>query len=206
MGADDTKKLITGAEFAQKHLIRVRDVKRVLKRHKLGVVEDGVRRFDEAEMLGLLAEKLARVRHQRLRTLHKTILVVDDDEANLDLVERTLRGDYEISRASSGALALEIFRAKPIEVILCDQRMPGMTGTEFLTEATRINPDAIRILVSAYSDTAALTDAINTAKVHHFLPKPVTPTDLLTKVREAFAELERVRHVQAILLGDAHND
>ncbi len=198
--------LITAAEFAARHLVRVRDVKRVLKRHKIGVVENGVRRFPEAEMLSFLAEKIQRIQKQRTRALAGALLVVDDDESNLDFVERALRGHYTVSRASSGADALAALKDKPAEVIVADQRMPGMTGTEFLAESTRINPDAIRILLSAYSDAAALTEAINTAKVHHFLTKPIAPDALLAKVAEAFDQLRRVRHVQAILLGDAHDE
>ena len=201
-----TPPLITAAEFAQRHLVRVRDVKRVLKRHKIGVVDAGVRRFPEAEMLALLSEKISRIQRQRSRALVGTVLVVDDDESNLDFVERTLRGHYTVSRALGGAEALAALRQKAAEVIIADQRMPGMTGTEFLAESTRVHPDAIRILLSAYSDAAALTEAINTAKVHHFLSKPIAPDALLAKIGEAFEELRRVRHVQAILLGDAHDD
>lgn len=197
---------MTAAEFAQRHLVRVRDVKRVLKRHKIGVVENAIRRFPEAEMLALLGDKIQRIHKQRSRELKGSLLVVDDDEANLDFVERALHGKYTVARATSGAAALDILRETPIEVIVADQRMPGMTGTEFLTASTRIQPDAIRILLSAYSDAAALTEAINTAKVHHFLSKPIPPDALLTKVGEAFEQLRRVRHVQAIQLGDSHDD
>lgn len=194
--------MLTSAEFAQKHLIRVRDIKRILKRQKIGQVENGVRRFPENEMLALLGDKIAKVRKQRSRELLRTVLVVDDDEANLDFLERTLRGKYTVFRASGGAQALESCKTNKIEVIIADQRMPGMSGTEFLTESTRLQPDTIRILLSAYTDAAALTEAINTAKVHYFLSKPITPDALLDKVEAAFAELERVRHVQAILVGD----
>ena len=193
---------MTAAEFAQKHLIRVRDIKRVLKRHKLGEVESGVRRFRESAILPLLAQKIERIKQQRSRSLLKTLLVVDDDEANLDMVERVLRTECTVFRAQSGQAALEVFRANPIEVVIADQRMPGMTGTEFLIETIRINPDTIRILLSAYTDAAALTEAINAAKVHHFLSKPISPDQLIAKVAEAFGELTRVRHVQAILLGE----
>lgn len=198
--------LVTAAEFAQRHLVRVRDVKRVLKRHKMGVVENGLRRFAEAEMLDLLAEKIRRIQTQRSRALVGALLVVDDDQSNLDFVERTLHGHYSVSCASSGVEALAILKEKPAEVILADQRMPGMTGTEFLAESTKVNPDAIRILLSAFSDVSALTEAINTAKVHYFLTKPIAPDALLSKISEAFDELRRVRHVQAILLGDAHEE
>jgi response regulator RpfG family c-di-GMP phosphodiesterase len=194
---------MTSAEFAQKHAIRMRDVKRALKRHRIGSVRDGVRHFEEPDLLALLREKMERIKVQRARAIKGNILVVDDDEANLDFVERTLRNHYKVSRAASGAQALAIFREQPIEVILCDQRMPGMNGTEFMTEATRFRPDAIRILISAYTDSAALTQAINEAKVHYFLSKPITPDDLLAKVKAAFAELERVRHIDAILMGDS---
>ena len=175
--------LLTSAEFAQKHLIRVRDIKRVLKRQKLGQVENGVRRFPEHEMLALLSDKIARVRKQRSRELLRTVLVVDDDEANLDFLERTLRGKYTVFRAAGGAEALETVKNNRIEVIIADQRMPGMSGTEFLTESTRLHPDTIRILLSAYTDAAALTEAINTAKVHYFLSKPINPSRLLACVQ-----------------------
>jgi CheY-like chemotaxis protein len=201
-GARGDESLISSEEFAQKHLIRVRDVKRALKRQKIGILRDKIRYFKESEMVELLGDKLSRISEQRSRALSRTVLVVDDDEANLDLVERTLHGHCTVHRAPTGAAALEILRKEPVEVIIADQRMPQMTGTEFLAEATKIRPDCIRILLSAYTDSSALTSAINTAKVHCFLSKPIAPDALLSKLGEAFAEYQRVKHVQAILVGE----
>ena len=98
------------------------------------------------------------------------ILSVDDDREVLDAIERDLRakyrGEYRIVSASSGREALDAVRhlkkkGSVVALFLVDQRMPGMTGTEFLLEARKLFPDAKRVLLTAYADTDAAIKGIN---------------------------------------------
>ena len=115
------------------------------------------------------------------------ILTVDDEPQVLNAVERDLRqhyrGEYRIVKAGSGPQALEAVeglkqRNDPLALFLADQRMPGMTGTEFLTEAMQLYPEARKVLLTAYTDTEAAIDSINTIGLDHYLMKPYEPQDL----------------------------
>ncbi len=112
------------------------------------------------------------------------ILAVDDDKDVLSAVERDLRQryrqDYRIMRASSGGEALDAVRelqrrGGAVALFLVDQRMPHMTGTEFLAEARAIFPDAKKVLLTAYADTQTAIDSINTIGLDHYLMKPWDP-------------------------------
>ncbi len=114
------------------------------------------------------------------------ILTIDDDAEVLRAVERDLRrkyaADYRILRADSGQAALEIVRElqirnNPVALFLVDQRMPGMSGVEFLKQAIDFYPDAKRVLLTAYADTEAAIAAINDAGIHHYLLKPWDPPE-----------------------------
>lgn len=114
------------------------------------------------------------------------LLTVDDDAEVLRAVERDLRrryaDRYRVMRAESGAAALDVVRelkvrSDVIALMLVDQRMPGMTGVEFLDSAREIFPDARRVLLTAYADTTAAIAAINEAGIHHYLLKPWDPPE-----------------------------
>jgi len=114
------------------------------------------------------------------------IITVDDDAEVLRAVERDLRrkyaADYRILRADSGQAALEIVRElqirnNPVALFLVDQRMPGMSGVEFLEQAIKFYPEAKRVLLTAYADTEAAIAAINEAGINHYLLKPWDPPE-----------------------------
>ena len=114
------------------------------------------------------------------------ILTVDDDPDVLSAVTRDLRRkygkEYRILRADSGATALELLRelkerGTPVALLLSDQRMPGMEGVEFLSQAVTFHPKAKRVLLTAYADTQAAISAINQSKVHYYLVKPWDPPE-----------------------------
>ena len=114
------------------------------------------------------------------------ILAVDDDPPVLRAVERDLRArygdDYHVVGAGSGADALEVVREltqrdDPVALFLVDQRMPGVTGTEFLAEALTLQPDAKRVLLTAYADTDVAIRAINEIRLDQYLLKPWDPPD-----------------------------
>ncbi len=114
------------------------------------------------------------------------ILAVDDDVSVLEAVVQDLRreygANYRIVRAASGQAALDtcrqlIDRGDSIALLLSDQRMPGMTGVDFLEKAQALCPDAKRALLTAYADTEAAIRAINSAKIHYYLTKPWDPPE-----------------------------
>jgi thioredoxin reductase (NADPH) len=114
------------------------------------------------------------------------LLAIDDDTSVLEAVVQDLRRhygqDYRILRAASGGAALDICRQlkernDTLALFLSDQRMPGMTGVDFLEQAIKIYPDAKRVLLTAYADTEAAIRAINSAKIHYYLNKPWDPPE-----------------------------
>jgi len=114
------------------------------------------------------------------------LLAVDDDISVLEAVVQDLRrqygSTYRVLRAGSGQAALDTLkqlkvREEAVALLLSDQRMPGMTGVEFLQAAQTIYPDAKRVLLTAYADTEAAIRAINTARIHYYLTKPWDPPE-----------------------------
>lgn len=119
--------------------------------------------------------------------IKQTILCVDDEIDNLDALERLFRAKYKILKASSGAEALKILAQNPagIAVIITDQRMPEMTGVEFLERALEQSPDSIRILLTGYTDIESIVSAVNTGQIYRYLNKPWDPMDLIQTVDKA---------------------
>jgi len=114
------------------------------------------------------------------------LLAVDDDVSVLEAVVQDLRreygAEYRVMRAASGQAALDTLdllkkRQEPVALLLSDQRMPGMTGVEFLEKAQEFYPHAKRVLLTAYADTEAAIRAINTARIHYYLNKPWDPPE-----------------------------
>lgn len=114
------------------------------------------------------------------------LLAVDDDVSVLEAVVQDLRrqygADYRVMRAASGQAALDTLaqlkaRQEPVALLLSDQRMPGMTGVEFVEKAREIYPEARRVLLTAYADTEAAIRAINSARIHYYLNKPWDPPE-----------------------------
>ncbi|MBR8834685.1 MAG: response regulator [Stigonema ocellatum SAG 48.90 = DSM 106950] len=114
------------------------------------------------------------------------ILVVDDEPDNLDLLYRTFYRDYKVLRASSGPAALDLLALEgDVSVIISDQRMPMMSGTEFLSLTATQYPDIIRIILTGYTDVEDLVEAINAGKVFKYVTKPWEAEELKTVVRQA---------------------
>ena len=123
--------------------------------------------------------------------MQHTILAVDDEPANLRMVERLLRKDYRVLTASGGQEALEILKHEMVSLIVTDQRMPGMTGTDLLRESLKTSPDAVRIILTGYTDTDALIEAINTSRVYKFVSKPWDPMQLKQTIEDALNDHHR---------------
>ncbi|MBW4615090.1 MAG: response regulator [Desmonostoc vinosum HA7617-LM4] len=114
------------------------------------------------------------------------ILVVDDELDNLDLLYRTFYRDYKVLRASSGPAALDLLAQEgEVAVIISDQRMPMMSGTEFLSLTATQYPDIIRIILTGYTDVEDLVEAINAGKVFKYVTKPWEAEELKAVVRQA---------------------
>jgi class 3 adenylate cyclase len=111
------------------------------------------------------------------------VLLVDDEVRVLDSLEALLGMEYEVLRADRPDAALRLLAETRPSVIISDQRMPGMLGTELLARSRDLVPDTVRILLTAFTDADALMESINAANIHHFLLKPWDPKELLHVVR-----------------------
>ena len=121
----------------------------------------------------------------------KNLLLVDDEENILSSLTRLLRREgYTIYRASSGQEGIEVLKEHSIGVIVSDQRMPEMTGVEFLSKVKSSYPDTIRIVLSGYTDLNSVTDAINQGAIYKFLTKPWDDELLKKNIAEAFERYE----------------
>jgi len=120
----------------------------------------------------------------------EAILIVDDQPEILNALERLLKDEYKIYKASSGLAGIDILKKNRIAVILADQRMPGMSGVDFLAQSLAIQPQAIRMLITAYTDITASIDAINKGQIYNYISKPWEPDELQLIIRRA---IERYR-------------
>jgi response regulator RpfG family c-di-GMP phosphodiesterase len=113
------------------------------------------------------------------------ILLVDDEERILRSLNMLLRTQYQIFATSDGNEALQILRQEKIHVIISDQRMPIMSGTELLRQARDIAPDTIRILLTGYSDADAALDALNEGEIFRYISKPWGSKELRETIAQA---------------------
>ena len=119
-------------------------------------------------------------------------MLVVDDEVNVSrsLVRLLRQDDYKIFTASSGKEGLDILKDNEINVIISDQRMPEMSGTEFLSEASKIYPNTIRIVLSGYTELQSVTEAINEGSIFKFLTKPWDDNALREIIKDAFRQYD----------------
>jgi FixJ family two-component response regulator len=123
--------------------------------------------------------------------MERIILLVDDEENITSSLSRVLRRDgYTILRANSGPEGLVLLAQHSVGVIISDQRMPGMSGTEFLSQVKELFPDTVRIVLSGYTELNSVTEAINRGAVYKFLTKPWEDELLRANVQEAFQRFE----------------
>jgi response regulator RpfG family c-di-GMP phosphodiesterase len=122
-----------------------------------------------------------------------TLLLVDDEASILKSLTRLFRKEgYEILTAGGGAEALEKLAslAGGISLIISDQRMPGMTGSQFLEQAVGLAPHAMRFILTGYADLDAVIDAVNKGRIHRYISKPWNDEEMLAQVRAALAQVE----------------
>lgn len=124
------------------------------------------------------------------------ILYVDDEENNLISLKATFRLKYNILTASGAADAMKILAAKPVQIIITDQRMPDTTGIEFLENVIEKYPDPMRILLTGYADMNAVIDAVNKGKIYHYLSKPWSQTKLDETIQNAFEVYQKNKEIK----------
>lgn len=125
-----------------------------------------------------------------MNSLH-TILVVDDEPSNLRLMERLLHRQFNVLTAGNGEDALRIVERETISLIITDQRMPGMQGTELLRKCQAINPQMVSLVVTATNDIDTFIDAITNSGASRVINKPWDPDEMLMRVKDGLAKYER---------------
>nr|WP_294792255.1 response regulator [uncultured Mucilaginibacter sp.] len=130
------------------------------------------------------------------------VLYVDDEENNLFSFKAVFRVKYQVYTAINGDEALKILSEKPIEIIITDQRMPNMTGVEFLEKVIEKFPDPMRLLLTGYADMNAVVDAVNKGKIFHYLSKPWNEEELditINRAYEAYLQKEKLKEENKLL-------
>lgn len=124
----------------------------------------------------------------------RTLLLVDDEPGVLNALRRLFRSEgYRVLTAESAQTALELLATDPAQVIISDQRMPGMSGVEFLSRVRVLHPATVRIVLSGYAEIDMVTEAVNRGAIWKFFSKPWDDDKLLDEVRNAFRLVEAVR-------------
>ncbi|MGF1577919.1 MAG: response regulator [Gemmataceae bacterium] len=125
-------------------------------------------------------------------TLKHTLLVVDDEPDVCDSVHDLLRREFRVLKANSAEEGAKLLEDKEVQIIMTDQRMPEVTGVEWLSNLREGHPKAIRLLFTGFADIDSIILAINQGHVFRFIKKPWHPEELQATVREAAAEYDRL--------------
>jgi Response regulator containing CheY-like receiver, AAA-type ATPase, and DNA-binding domains len=124
--------------------------------------------------------------HKSMAEKKINILYIDDEEHNLISFKATFRLKYNVATAISAEVAKQVLAEKPIDIIITDQRMPNMTGVEFLESIIGQYPDPMRLLLTGYADMNAVVDAINKGKIFQYLTKPWNEDELDAAIQKAY--------------------
>lgn len=139
----------------------------------------------------------------KLQQAEHMVMLVDDEEGILNALSRLLRKErYTILSAETGVHALTLMAQHPVDVVVSDQQMPGMTGVEFLKEVKDRYPETIRILLTGYADMNVAISAINEGEVYRFITKPWQDEELKLEIRHALMQHDLLKEnkllVQAV--------
>lgn len=127
------------------------------------------------------------------------VVVVDDEVESLDVINGILEDDYQVICCNSGEEAIKALDEHPTAVVLCDQRMPHLTGDEVVVRLKVLYPETIRILVSAYTDVPAVVRALNEGGIFGFVEKPFDATHLLETVARAIEQRDHQKEKKTLL-------
>jgi response regulator RpfG family c-di-GMP phosphodiesterase len=128
-----------------------------------------------------------------------TILAVDDEPINLRMLERLLRKHFRVLTATSADEALKILQRERVSLLLTDQRMPGMLGTELLRESRALHPDMVRMVVTATNDSETFIDAIKHSGAVRVISKPWDPDKVLQAITDALLRYESLLENKAAI-------
>jgi len=139
-------------------------------------------------------------------TQKRTLLLVDDERDSLDPMELLLKEQYNVLTAQSGVEALDILKKNDIDIVIADQRMPGMTGVELLVKVKELYPGIVRVVLTAYTDFEAMIKAINEGSVYRYIIKPWDVDDMRLVIKQAleFKDLRAAKGELAADLAAAH--
>lgn len=121
------------------------------------------------------------------------IMIVDDEPANLRVLARLFRQDYQVVTAESAAEALTLLQTHDVALLISDQRMPETTGIELMKQTVALRPQMVKILLTGYTDVEALIESINSGLVYRYLTKPWNNEDLRVTVRRALDHYESTK-------------
>lgn len=136
---------------------------------------------------------------QPLHTLEYNLLIIDDEVEITKALTRQFRRKYNVFSTTNAEEGFTILEKENIQVVLSDQRMPGMTGTDFFSKIKDKYPDALKLLLTGYSDIEAVINAINEGQVFRYVTKPWNPTELDSIVKEAFEKYELITNNKRLL-------
>jgi len=129
-----------------------------------------------------------------------TVLLVDDDHNLLLGLRRTLRKQpYELVTADSGRAALALLARRPVDVIVSDEKMPEMSGTEFLAQARRLYPDTVRLMLTGEATLEAAVRAINEGEIYRFLRKPCDQVELSVAIAQGLQQKKLLENARRLL-------
>ena len=127
-----------------------------------------------------------------------TVLIVDDEVRSLETLQRILEDDFDVKTAENVEAARKVLETEWVQIILCDQRMPEITGVEFLKQVREQWPEVIRMIISGYTDSEDIISAVNEAGIYQFVTKPWHPDSLILLLKNA-AELFALQRKNEIL-------
>ncbi len=128
-----------------------------------------------------------------------TLLVVDDEPDVVQSLQDLLRREYRVLGATRARDGLRLLHEQPVQIVMTDQRMPEISGVDFLRSVRRDCPEAIRLLFTGYADIKAVIDAINEGHVYRYITKPWDPDELLTILRQAGEQYDLLQERQRLL-------
>lgn len=131
-----------------------------------------------------------------------TVLIVDDEVRSLESLERILEDDFNVLTAENTVEAEKVLQTEWVQIILCDQRLPGLTGVEFLKTVRHKWPNIIRMIISGYTDSEDIISALNEAGIYQYITKPWQPDNLIHLIKNAaeLFELQRLNETLSIEL------
>jgi len=127
-----------------------------------------------------------------------TVLIVDDEVRSLETLQRILEDDFDVKTASTVQEAEEILQQEWVQIILCDQRMPEITGVEFLKQVRDKWPDVVRMIISGYTDSEDIISAVNDAGIYQYITKPWHPDNLILTLKNASQLFDLQRQNEAL--------